>query len=58
MIPVTRIVFPFFTQVIVFLLLLGVADGEGLTIAAVDALADGVGDAVAVTTGSGFGNNS
>ena len=58
MIPVTRIVFPFFTQVIVFLLLLGVADGEGLTIAAADALAVGVGDAVAVTTGSGFGNNS
>jgi hypothetical protein len=75
-VPVTRIVFPFFTQVIVFFLLFEVADGVGealgvgdslaigeldgvgLTISATLAVAEGVGVAIAVTTGDGFGNNS
>jgi hypothetical protein len=75
-VPVTRIVFPFFTQVIVFFLLFAVADGVGealgvgdslaigeldgvgLTISATLAVAEGVGVAIVVTTGDGFGNNS
>ncbi len=66
--PVTLIVFPFFTQVIVFFLLLGLADGVdideldglglALTICAALGVAEGVGVALGVTTGIGFGNKS
>jgi hypothetical protein len=75
---------PFFTQVIVFFLLFGRADGEeaaeldgvgdaigvgdslaigeldglGLTISATVAVAEGVGVALAITTGIGFANDS
>ena len=47
MVPVTRIVFPFFTQVIVFFLLFEVADGVG------EAL--GVGDSLAIGELDGLG---
>ena len=55
MVPVTRIVFPFFTQVIVFFLLFGLADG--VEIDERDGVGDalGVGDSLAIGEFDGLG---
>ena len=55
MVPVTRIVFPFFTQVIVFFLLFGLADGVEIDERDGVGEALGVGDSLAIGELDGLG---